>query len=48
MEIQESEKRKWLIHIDGKLYFSKKAERTLFFILTMIMLILGLWVKAGF
>ena len=31
----------------GKIYFSAKLERKVFFILTMVMLLLGLLAKAG-
>jgi hypothetical protein len=32
---------------NGKIYFSKEAERRFYFILTILMLILGLLAKAG-
>ena len=31
----------------GKIYFSAKLERKVFFILTMVMLLLGLFAKVG-
>ncbi len=32
---------------DGKIFFSKETERGFFFILTILMLLLGLLAKAG-
>jgi len=32
---------------DGKIYFSKEAERKFYFFLTILMLLLGLLAKAG-
>ena len=32
---------------DGKIYFSKKTERTIFFIMTLAMLIWGILTKVG-
>lgn len=39
--------KKTLIHSKGVTYFSKKTERTFFFILTIIMLIWGVIAKFG-
>ncbi len=33
---------------DGKLLFTREAERRVFFVMTMIMLLAGLLVKLGF
>ena len=40
--------RKAVFHWKGITYFDKKTERTIFFILTIIMLIWGLFEKFGF
>jgi len=51
MERIEEEKavnqRKTLFHSKGVTYFNKKTERTFFFILTIIMLIWGVFVRVG-
>ncbi len=39
--------KKALFHSKGITYFSKKTERTIFFILTMIMLLWGVLTKLG-
>ncbi len=39
--------KKTLWHNNGKTYFSKENERKLFFVLTLIMLFLGVLVKLG-
>ncbi|MBU4425552.1 MAG: hypothetical protein L6406_12090 [Desulfobacterales bacterium] len=39
--------KKTLFYSKGVTYFSKKAERTFFFILTIIMLIWGIFAKFG-
>jgi len=36
------------VFADGKLYFSRQMERRIFFVLTMVMLIVGLCTKCGF
>ena len=41
-------KKKALFHSKGVTYFDKKTERSFFFILTIIMLILGVLAKFGF
>jgi hypothetical protein len=41
------EKEKALLHKNGKIYFSKKAERKFFFVLTLIMLLWGVFTKLG-
>ena len=38
---------KALYHKDGKTYFSKKTERNFYFVLTLIMMMLGILTKAG-
>jgi len=38
-------KNKVIFYKDGKIYFSKKTERKLFFLLTIIMLIAGIFAK---
>jgi len=40
--------KKILLHSKGVTYFSKKTERYFFFILTIIMLIWGIFAKFGF
>jgi len=42
-----SKKKKLLIHENGKIYFSKEAERKFYFALTIAMLLSGIFVKAG-
>ena len=42
-----SEKRKALIHENGKIYFSRHTERRFFFVLTIVMLLAGILFKAG-
>ncbi len=39
------EKNKIILYKDGKIYFSKKTERKIFFVLTIIMLIAGIFAK---
>jgi hypothetical protein len=36
-----------IVYRRGKIYFSAKLERKVFFILTIVMLLLGLLAKAG-
>ncbi|MFY9944199.1 MAG: hypothetical protein WAK57_18655 [Desulfobacterales bacterium] len=36
-----------VIRRDGRIYFSRQAERRLFFILTLIMLLLGILCQLG-
>jgi hypothetical protein len=40
--------KKALFHSKGVMYFDKKTERAFFFILTIIMLVLGMLAKFGF
>jgi len=50
-EIDEGDvmdKRKALFHSKGITYFDRKTERTFFFILTIIMLVWGIFAKLGF
>ncbi len=44
---QIKERRKSLFYQNGKFYFTQKTERRFFFIMTLIMLLLGLLVKLG-
>ena len=52
MEIKREEKttdkKKTFFHSKGMTYFNKKTERTIFFILTIIMLLWGIVTKLGF
>ena len=41
------ESRKMIKYKNGKIYFSKETERAFYFILTILMLLLGLLAKAG-
>ena len=43
----DKRKKKVFFYSKGVTYFSKKTERNLFFILTIIMLIWGILVKSG-
>ncbi|MBU2551040.1 MAG: hypothetical protein KKB20_21700 [Proteobacteria bacterium] len=43
----EREKEKTVHHEKGVTYFSKDSERRVFFILTLIMLLLGILYKCG-
>lgn len=47
IEKNNPEQIKKLLYIDGKIYFSRTTERKFFFILTMIMLIAGIFSKIG-
>jgi hypothetical protein len=48
-ELNEHRKqKKRLLHSKGVTYFDKKTERTVFFILTIIMLVWGIFAKLGF
>ena len=47
MEEKDEEKGKAFQHLKGITYFSKNTERTLFFILTLMMLIWGVLEKLG-
>ena len=40
--------KKILFHKNGKIYFSRKTERTFYFVLTIIMLVVGVLAKIGF
>ena len=44
-EKHDGEPRKAFAYVDGKLRFSKKTERNIFFVLTLIMLSWGALVK---
>ena len=41
------EKKALIYYRDGKLYITKLFERTLFFVLTVVMMIWGLSIKIG-
>ncbi|MDZ7698007.1 MAG: hypothetical protein U5R49_14175 [Deltaproteobacteria bacterium] len=41
-------RKKAFFYSKGVTYFTKKTERTLFFILTLIMLVWGVVIKSGF
>lgn len=43
----DKEKKKAFFYSKGVTYFDKKTERTLFFILTLIMLIWGIFTEFG-
>ncbi len=47
IEFRDGEKKSHFIYKDGKLHFSKELERKVFFFMTIIMLLAGLFVKAG-
>ena len=44
MEIKKSESKKIMLK-DGKILFSKETERNFFFFMTIIMLLMGVFVK---
>jgi hypothetical protein len=46
-EGQVREGRRTLFHSGGRTYFTKKTERTFFFVLTIIVLLWGIIVKYG-
>ena len=43
----KTEQKKVIRYKNGKMYFSRETERKFFFILTVIMLLLGLFAKVG-
>ena len=43
----KTETKKMIQYKNGKIYFSKETERAFYFILTILMLLLGLLAKAG-
>ena len=43
----KTEPKKMIQYKNGKIYFSKETERAFYFILTILMLFLGLLAKAG-
>ena len=45
---EDNDKKKAFFYSKGVTFFTKKTERSLFFILTLIMLIWGIMVKFGF
>ena len=48
MGIEEKDRLKKMIQYkSGKIYFSRQTERALYFILTILMLLLGLFAKVG-
>ncbi len=40
-----TQRKKSFFYKNGKMYFSKKTERKIFFLLTIVMLILGIFAK---
>ena len=48
MGLEEKDRpKKTIQYKNGKIYFSREMERKFFFILTVIMLLLGIFAKAG-
>ena len=48
MGLEEKDRpRKMIQYKNGKIYFSRAMERKFFFILTVIMLLMGLFAKVG-
>ena len=48
MGLEENDRpNKMIQYKNGKIYFSKETERAVYFILTILMLLLGLLAKAG-
>jgi len=45
---EDQNKKKAFFYSKGVTYFTKKTERALFFILTLIMLLWGIFTKFGF
>ena len=45
---QEPDKEEMRFYRNGKLYFSKKTERNFFFVMTLVMLGLGILAKMDF
>lgn len=45
--IKNNRQKKWFVHKCGKTYFSSATERNFYFLLTIIMLLIGLVVKTG-
>jgi len=45
--LEEAQDKKWPRIEDGRIYFSRAAERKFFFSLTLIMLLLGVLFKLG-
>jgi len=45
---QETDKNMNCFYRNGKLYFSKKTERNFFFVMTLLMLVLGILAKMDF
>ena len=43
----KAEPKKMIQYKNGKIYFSRESERKFFFILTVIMLLMGLFAKVG-
>jgi len=44
---QDESQKNRICYRDGKFYFTRKSERTFYFILTMIMLVAGILYKTG-
>lgn len=43
-----SDQKKTILVKNGRVYYKKESERKLFFVLTIIMLLLGILAKIGF
>jgi hypothetical protein len=40
-------RKRTIYYTDGRFYFTKEAERTFYFVLTLLMLVAGMLYKAG-
>jgi hypothetical protein len=45
---QNGDQQKFLFYRNGKIYFSKNTERNFFFVMTALMLVLGILAKMDF
>jgi hypothetical protein len=45
---RKDDHQKWCYYRNGKLYFNKKTERNFFFVMTLLMLVLGILAKMDF
>ena len=43
--MEENKKTRWVIIEKGRWYFSKETERKLFFVMTLVMLVIGIVIK---
>ena len=48
LEEIKTDKKKKFFHSKGITYFNRKTERTFFFILTILMLLWGIYIMLGF